>query len=144
MAYTAGVVGCFLAFGLIVIFSQELIGHEVRWGFQNQSPVFTMTLGTICFLFGLSLFGVFEVPAFGATEMDKASDKEGLLGYFLTGVFTTLIATPCSAPFLGTGMAYAFGLPALGILVFFVVAGLGLAFPFLLEIGSGRHRSYPL
>ena len=132
MVYSAGVVLSFVAFALVVIFAQELFGHEVRWGFQNQSPIFTMVLSTICFLFGLSLFGVFEVPAFGASEMDQASAKDGLIGYFLTGVFTTLIATPCSAPFLGTGMAFAFELPPLGVIGFFVVAGLGLASPFLL------------
>ena len=132
LVYSAGVVLSFVAFALVVIFAQELFGHEVRWGFQNQSPVFTMVLSTICFLFGLSLFGVFEVPAFGASEMDQASAKDGLVGYFLTGVFTTLIATPCSAPFLGTGMAFAFELPPMGVIGFFVVAGLGLASPFLL------------
>ena len=142
LVYTAGVIISFLAFGFVVIFGQELLGHEVRWGFQNQSPVFTIVLSTICFLFGLSLFGVFEVPALGANKMDEASGKEGLLGYFLTGIFTTLIATPCSAPFLGTGMAFAFELPPLGVLSFFMVAGLGLASPFLLAAFVPSFKSF--
>jgi thiol:disulfide interchange protein DsbD len=86
----------------------------------------------IVFVFGLSLFGVFEVPALGANSAAEASDKEGLAGHFLTGTFTTLLATPCSAPLLGTGMGFAFGLPAWGVFLFFAVAGLGLASPFLL------------
>ena len=97
-----------------------------------QSPVFIAFLATVVFGFGLSLLGVFEVPTIGANKMAETQNKEGNLGYFLTGVFSTLLATPCSAPFLGTGMGFAFQLEAGGILLFFAMAGLGLAFPFLI------------
>lgn len=130
--YTVGIVGSFLVLALAVVLLRSVLGLDVGWGFQFQYPGYVIALGTIVFVFGLSLFGVFEIPALGANELSQASDKEGPLGYLLTGAFATLLATPCSAPFLGTGMGFAFTLPAWGIFLFFAVAGLGLAFPFLL------------
>jgi thiol:disulfide interchange protein DsbD len=108
-----------------------MTGASVGWGFQFQYPGYVAALATIVFVFGLNLFGVFEIPTPGSNAMADASDKEGMLGYFMTGVFATLLATPCSAPFLGTGMGFAFSLPPIGVIFFFLVAGLGLAFPFL-------------
>ncbi len=132
LAYTAGVVASFLALAVAVVALRSVFSLQVGWGFQFQYPEYVAALATIVFVFGLSLFGVFEVPALGANSAAEASEKEGLLGHFLTGTFTTLLATPCSAPLLGTGMGFAFGLPAWGVLLFFAVAALGLASPFLL------------
>jgi thiol:disulfide interchange protein/DsbC/DsbD-like thiol-disulfide interchange protein len=131
-AYSAGIVASFLALAAAVVIMKTALGQDVLWGFQFQYPPYVAALATIVFAFGLSLFGVFEVPAFGANQAAQASNKDGAFGYFLTGVFATLLATPCSAPFLGTGMGFAFSLPTAGILLFFGVAGFGLAFPFLL------------
>ena len=128
---TIGVLGNFLALGAAVVILKSVMGIQVGWGFQFQAPEYVIGLGTIVFVFGLSLLGVFEVPAFGATSMASAQNKEGMLGHILTGAFATFLATPCSAPFLGTGMGFAFTLPSWGILLFFGVAGLGLAAPFL-------------
>jgi thiol:disulfide interchange protein/DsbC/DsbD-like thiol-disulfide interchange protein len=130
-AYSAGIIASFVALGLAVVLLKGVFGQSVGWGFQFQSPVYVAVLATIVFAFGLSLFGVFEVPALGANQAAQASAKEGAFGYFLTGVFATLLATPCSAPFLGTGMGFALSLPTAGVLLFFAVAGFGLAFPFL-------------
>lgn len=132
LAYTAGVVASFWALALAVILLRSTFDLQVGWGFQFQYPEYVAALATIVFVFGLSLFGVFEVPAVGANQAAEASAKEGLTGHFLTGIFTTLLATPCSAPLLGTGMGFAFGLPSWGLVLFFSVAGLGLASPFLL------------
>lgn len=131
-AYSAGIVASFLALAAAVVILKTALGQDVLWGFQFQYPPYVAALATIVFAFGLSLFGVFEVPAFGANQAAQASARDGVFGYFLTGVFATLLATPCSAPFLGTGMGFAFSLPTSGILLFFGVAGFGLAFPFLL------------
>ena len=131
LAYTGGIVASFAALAVAVVVLKGAMGMNVGWGFQFQYPGYVAALATIVFLFGLSLFGVFEIPAVGANQAAEAQDKEGVAGYFLTGVFATLLATPCSAPFLGTGMGFAFSLPSWGILLFFAVAGLGLAFPFL-------------
>ena len=132
VAYSVGIVLSFLALALVLIVLRTSLGLGVGWGFQFQYPPYVLTLASVVFLFGLSLFGVFEVPTFGATRATEASSREGAVGYLLTGVFATLLATPCSAPFLGTGMGFALGLPSWGILLFFGVAGLGLAAPFLL------------
>lgn len=132
LAYTAGIVLSFIALALVVVALKQSLGMDVGWGFQFQYPGFVIALGTIVFVFALNLFGVFEIPSPGASTLANASDREGVAGYFLTGAFATLLATPCSAPFLGTGMGFAFTLPAAGIVVFFAVAGLGLAAPFLL------------
>jgi thiol:disulfide interchange protein DsbD len=132
IGYTIGVLASFLALGGTVIIMRSVLGLEVGWGYQFQAPEYVIALATLVFVFGLSLFGVFEVPAFGASSMSAAQAKEGMAGHILTGAFATLLATPCSAPFLGTGMGFAFTLPNWGILLFFGVAGFGLAMPFLL------------
>jgi len=131
-AYSAGIVCSFLALATAVVVLRLSFGQDVLWGFQFQYPAYVAALAAIVWLFGLSLFGVFEVPALGANQAAQASTGEGTTGYFLTGVFATLLATPCSAPFLGTGMGFAFSLPTAGVLLFFAAAGLGLAFPFLI------------
>ncbi|HJN76600.1 MAG TPA: protein-disulfide reductase DsbD family protein [Myxococcota bacterium] len=130
--YTLGILASFGALALVIIVLQQFFDFQAGWGFQFQYPPYVIGLATIVFAFGLSLFGVFEIPAFGETAMSDASDKEGALGYFLTGAFATLLATPCSAPFLGTGIGFAFSLPSYLLFLFFLVAGLGLALPFLL------------
>jgi thiol:disulfide interchange protein/DsbC/DsbD-like thiol-disulfide interchange protein len=132
LAYTAGILVSFLGLGGMVIVLRTVSGIQVGWGYQFQSPVFVAVLATIVFVFGLSLFDIVDVPVFGSTTMDRAGAKKGWVGHFMTGGFATLIATPCSAPFLGTGMGFAFTLPAWGVLLFFGVAGFGLAMPFLL------------
>ena len=131
LAYSAGIVVSFVVLAVAVVLAKGAFGMQVGWGFQFQYPAYVAGLATIVFVFGLSLFGVFEVPTPGANQAASATMKDGLTGYFMTGVFTTLLATPCSAPFLGTGMGFAFGLPSWGVILFFVVAALGLASPFL-------------
>lgn len=132
VAYTLGILASFLVLAVGVVVLRESFGLSVGWGFQFQYPGYVIALGTIVFVFALNLFGVFELPTPGANTLSEASSREGLTGYFLTGTFATLLATPCSAPFLGTGMGFAFTLPAWGIALFFLAAGFGLAFPFLL------------
>ncbi len=132
LAYAAGVVLSFMALAGVVIVARTSFNLNLGWGQQFQSPGFIIVLATIVFAFGLNLFGVFEVPAFGSTQLAKAQDKEGWLGHLLSGVFATVLSTPCSAPFLGTGIGFALTLPSVGLMGFFAVAGVGLALPFLL------------
>jgi thiol:disulfide interchange protein DsbD len=132
LAYGAGVVASFLVLAIALVVLRTVFDLPVGWGFQFQYPGYVAALATIVFAFGLSLFGVFEVPAVGANQAADVAAREGLAGHFFGGVFTTLLATPCSAPFLGTGMGFAFSLPTAGVILFFAVAGLGLASPFLL------------
>ena len=130
--YSIGVLMSFWVLAASLIIIRNTFDIPVGWGFQFQYPEFVVALATVVFVFGLSLFGLFEIPAFGANAAESVSNKDGLLGHFLTGVFTTLLATPCSAPFLGTGMGFAFSLPSSGLVIFFSAAGIGLAFPFIL------------
>ena len=131
LAYTSGIVASFLALAAAVVTLQVVLKQDVGWGFQFQYPEYTAALAAIVFVFGLSLFGVFEIPAFGSNAAAGAGAKEGVVGYFFTGVFATLLATPCSAPFLGTAMGFAFAQPSAFVILFFAMAGLGLASPFI-------------
>lgn len=131
LAYTGGILASFWALAAAVVVLRTVFGIEVDWGFQFQYPPYVAALATVVFAFGLSLFGVFEIPAFGATGASAAASREGIAGYFFTGVFATLLATPCSAPFLGTAIAYAFGAPTPVLVGIFTFVALGLAAPFL-------------
>lgn len=132
LAYTGGILASFWALAGTIVAMRVVFGLQVDWGFQFQYPPYVAALATIVFAFGLSLFGVFEIPAFGVGAATEASSKEGVAGYFLTGVFATLLATPCSAPFLGTAAAFAFGAPTIVLFAIFSSVALGLAFPFLI------------
>ncbi|MBX2803930.1 MAG: thioredoxin family protein [Myxococcales bacterium] len=129
--YTAGILVSFLSMAALVAVLQVSFGMSVGWGFQFQYPAYVAALATVVFVFGLSLFGVFEIPAFGSGVANDAASKEGPLGYFAYGVFAVLLATPCSAPFLGSAIAYAFSAPPLELTLIFGMIGLGLASPFL-------------
>ena len=94
LGYTIGVLGSFLALGAAVVVLKSVMGIQVGWGFQFQSPEHVIGLGTIVFVFGLSLFGVFEVPVLGATSMASAQNKEVMLGHILTGAPATFLAPP--------------------------------------------------
>ncbi len=131
LAYTAGILSSFWVLAGAIWVIRTLVGNEVGWGFQMQYPGYVAFLVTLVFLFSLSLFGVFEVPAFGVESASELSDREGPAGYFMTGVFATLVATPCSAPILGTAIAFAFQAPMILLVLAFSLIGLGLAFPFL-------------
>ncbi|MCB9679176.1 MAG: thioredoxin family protein [Alphaproteobacteria bacterium] len=131
-AYTGGILASFWALAAAIIGLRAAFGMEVDWGFQFQYPPYVAALATIVFAFGLSLFGVFEIPAMGVSTASAAGAKEGVVGYFFTGVFATLLATPCSAPFLGTAIAFALGASTPMLFGIFTLVGLGLAAPFLL------------
>jgi thiol:disulfide interchange protein len=131
LAYTAGIVVSFWVLASVVLGLKATIGG-VGWGFQFQYPGYVAVLTSIVFAFALSMFGVFEIPAVGANHAGEAASREGLAGHFLTGVFATLLGTPCSAPFLGPAIGFAFSQSAPVTLLFFTIVGLGLAAPFLL------------
>ncbi len=130
-AYTAGILVSFWALAAGVI-AMKAVAGSVGWGFQFQSPLYVAGLGTVVFAFGLSMFGVFEVPALGAdAAAGAAASKTGLAADFMNGVFATLLATPCSAPILAPAVTFALAQPAAMNILFFTLIGLGLASPFL-------------
>ncbi len=132
LAYTGGILASFWALAGSILVLKLVFGQSVAWGFQFQYPPYVAGLAVVVFAFSLSLFGVFEIPAMGVSTASAAGAKEGPVGYFFTGVFATLLATPCSAPFLGTAIGFALGSSAPMLLGIFTMVGAGLAAPFLL------------
>ncbi|MEQ1752005.1 MAG: protein-disulfide reductase DsbD domain-containing protein, partial [Prosthecobacter sp.] len=125
LAYTFGVLVCFWALGALVI----TLGKA--WGFQLQSPGFVFGLCAFFLIFSLSMAGVFEIGASAVGVGQNLQAKHGFSGSFFSGLLAVVVATPCSAPFLGPALGYTVTLPAFQALVMFSMIGLGLASPFL-------------
>lgn len=130
-AYTLGVVLSFVALAAVLL-ALQATGREIGWGFQFQQPVFVLLLGGLLFAVGLNLLGVFEVGQGLAGMGGRLAEKEGLAGSFFTGVLATVVATPCTAPFMASAVGYALSQPAAVVLAVFTALGLGLAAPYLL------------
>ncbi len=132
LASAAGILVSFaiLAIGLIAL---KNAGHAIGWGIQFQHPWFLTFMALLVVVFACNLWGWFEfrVPGF-ASAVTKSADNQGLSGHFFSGMLATLLATPCSAPFLGTAVGFALSRGYQEILVIFLVMGLGLAIPYLL------------
>ena len=130
LAYTAGVLLSFLGLsGLLIALRSS--GAAIGWGFQLQHPGFVAALAYLFFAMGLSLSGVVE---FGTRLMgvgQSLASAEGYRGSFFTGVLAVAVASPCTAPFMGTALGYALSQPAHVALTVFAALGLGLALPFL-------------
>lgn len=131
VAYTIGILVSFLILSLTVI-AIKLSGELVGWGFQFQNPGFVIVLYSVMFVFALSMFDVLIFQAPGMSLAYQASGKSGFTGSFMSGIFAVVLATPCTAPFLGTALGFAFSQPPLIILAIFLMIGIGLAFPFLM------------
>lgn len=139
LASAAGILFSFLllAGGAIAL---KQAGLAVGWGIQFQQPLFLALMVAILVLFAGNLAGLFEIAlpqrltdlGLAGSGTAPAAKSGRLTGHFLTGVFATLLATPCSAPFLGTAVGFALSRGAAEILVVFGVMGLGLAAPYLL------------
>ena len=130
LAFTLGVVFSFLALAGFLI-ALRAGGQYLGWGFQLQSPVFVVILCILLFLFGLSLFGVFEIGT-SLTSSENYIKSTGYTGSFLSGVLATVVATPCTAPFMGTALGFAISQPAYVSLLVFTFLGLGMALPYVL------------
>ncbi|MEO6689187.1 MAG: protein-disulfide reductase DsbD [Dokdonella sp.] len=131
LAYTAGVLAAFATIGLAVI-GLRAAGQALGWGFQLQQPVFVAVLVYILFAIGLSLSGVFNIGAGLAGVGQGLSNRSGTAGDFFTGVLAVVVASPCTAPFMGSALAFAFSSSSLVALLVFLALGIGLALPFLL------------
>ncbi|MBI3586426.1 MAG: thioredoxin family protein [Ignavibacteriales bacterium] len=134
--FSLGIVASFLVLALLVIVLQ-LAGQQVGWGFQFQEPMFVIFMSLIVFAFGLSLFGVYEIrlPGAAVESISGAVAQQrgkGYLSSFSEGIFATILATPCTAPFLGTALGFAFSQPAWIILLIFFFVAFGMALPYLL------------
>lgn len=128
LVYTAGVLVSFAVLAAIL-----LAIKAGNWAFQMQDPTFIAVFVAILFAFALSLFGVFEITLPGTTRIEGAvASKHGYMSSFTYGVFAVLLGTPCTAPFLGPAMTYAFTQSGVELVVLLLTVGFGLAFPFLL------------
>ena len=130
LAYTAGVVlSCLAAAGALL--GLRAMGQALGWGFQLQSPVFVAIIAYLLFALALSLSGLVQ---FGTSIMGVGQSlavRDGYAGSFFTGVLAVVVASPCTAPFMGTALGYALVQPAGIALLVFAALGLGLALPFL-------------
>lgn len=131
IAYTVGVILSFLAIGGALVALKQA-GAVIGWGFQLQNPMVVGALAYLLFALGLNLMGFFEFGTRFANMGGKLTAKSGLTGSFFTGVLATLVATPCTAPFMGAAMGFALvQTPAISLLIF-AALGFGLALPYLL------------
>ena len=134
IAFTVGIFAWFIALALVLI-ALKSAGRDVTWGgFQFTNPYFVLVLSVIVLVFALNLFGVFEIalPQSVTRSLLSTSERRDLLGSFFQGVFATVLATPCTAPFLGTALGFAFTQSAAIILAMFVAVAAGMSAPYLL------------
>ena len=132
MAFALGILGCFAVLAFVVIFVRAT-GAQVGWGFQFQDDRFIVSISCLVFAFALNLFGVYElsVSARATQGLAKLASGQGYGSAFFQGVFATILATPCTAPFLGTASAFAFAQPSWITFLVFTFVGLGMALPYL-------------
>jgi suppressor for copper-sensitivity B len=132
LATAAGILVSFWLFAGAAIAARSA-GVAAGWGVQFQRPGFVAFLVVVVVLFCLNLWGLFEIhlPQ-SLARLGGAGPREGVAGHFASGLFATLMATPCSAPFLGTAIGFALGQEAPQILAVFTAVGLGMALPYLL------------
>ncbi len=130
LAYTAGVMAAFT--GLVgLLLGLRAAGSAVGWGFQLQSPIFVAVLAYVMLALGLNLSGVFQING-PMNAGDSLTRKSGATGAFFTGLLAVLVATPCTAPFMGAAVGFAFTQSPFTTIVIFEALALGLALPFLL------------
>ena len=143
LAYTAGVLASFAVVGGALL-ALRTGGQAVGWGFQLQSPIFVAVLAYLLFAMGLSLSGVVDLGASFAGTGGRLAGRSGLAGAFFTGALATVVATPCTAPFMGAALGYALIAPAAVAIGVFLALGLGLAAPYLVATFSpGWQRVLP-
>jgi thiol:disulfide interchange protein/DsbC/DsbD-like thiol-disulfide interchange protein len=142
-AYVAGVLVSFLAIALLLA-GLRAAGSFIGWGFQLQSPVFLTLLCWLFFLLALNLFGVFELDFLNAGFGGKLTRMAGWWGSFFTGVLAVVVASPCTAPFMGVALGFGLTQTIPVLISIFLMLGLGLAFPYLLmAIFPGAVRALP-
>ncbi len=131
LMFTAGVLTSFAALAGVLLLLRG-VGQQIGWGFQLQSPVFVLLMAYVLFAVGLSLSGVFTVGASMMGLGHGLAARSGYAGEFFTGMLTTVMATPCTAPFMATAVSVALVQPPPVAIVILLTLGLGLALPYLL------------
>ena len=143
IAYTAGVM---MTFGALVgsLLALRAAGDAIGWGFQLQSPMFVAVLAYVMLALGLNLSGVFNVGGSAMGVGQNLTAKGGMTGSFFTGLLAVVVATPCTAPFMGTAIGFALTQSPLEAILIFEALALGLAFPYLvITFAPGVARKLP-
>jgi thiol:disulfide interchange protein len=130
-AYTLGIVACFVAFASVLLIAKSG-GEAIGWGFQLQSPGLITALAYLFFVMGLSMSGLIQFGTKWMGAGQSLTQKSGLTGSFFTGVLAAVVASPCTAPFMGAALGFALTQPAYICLSVFVALGFGMALPLLL------------
>ena len=134
VAFAVGIFAWFIALAVLLI-ALKGAGRDVTWGgLQFTNAYFVLVLSVIVLMFALNLFGVFEIslPQSMTRSLLSTTERKDLLGSFFQGVFATVLATPCTAPFLGTALGFAFTQSSAIILSIFVAVAAGMSAPYLL------------
>lgn len=131
LAYSAGVIFSFMVLAIIVLIMKSG-GEKIGWGFQLQSPGFVFSMMVVMFVMALNMFGLFEFVTPGGKTLGSTQIKKGIMGDFVNGILATILSTPCSAPFLGTALTFAFTTSNFNIFLMLFFVGVGLSFPFIL------------
>jgi thiol:disulfide interchange protein len=128
--YTAGIL---VSFWILVgvLLGLRSAGSHLGWGFQFQSPIFLSLMAALLFFLGLSLAGQFEIGLTLTSAGGTLAAKQGYTGSFFTGVLAVIVATPCTAPFMGVALGYALSQTAIVTFAVFTALALGLAAPYL-------------
>jgi thiol:disulfide interchange protein/DsbC/DsbD-like thiol-disulfide interchange protein len=129
LVYTAGILASFWVL-VAVLLGLRSAGAHLGWGFQFQSPVFLSLMAGLLFFLGLSLAGQFEIGLTLTSAGGSLAAKQGYTGSFFTGVLAVIVATPCTAPFMGVAIGYALAQPAAVTFAVFTALALGLAAPY--------------
>lgn len=134
LVYALGMIGFVLAFGIASIAVRSFTNQTLGWGSQFGNSTFQIVVTSFMFALALSFLGVWEFPIPGfatGAKSTELSTRQGVTGAFAKGIITTLLATPCSGPFLGSALAVSLSQPAWVVLLIFLGVGLGMASPYL-------------
>ncbi len=131
VAFAGGVLLTFVALGLALLLLRAA-GEELGWGFQLQSPAVVTALAILFFVLALNLSGVFEFGQLVPAGLANWSAKNRIVDAFGSGVLAVIVASPCTAPFMGAALGYALGATAGITVLVFVALGLGMALPYVL------------
>jgi thiol:disulfide interchange protein/DsbC/DsbD-like thiol-disulfide interchange protein len=142
-SYAAGVLITFGALGLLLL-ALRAGGSAVGWGFQFQSPAFVAAIAWLLFAVGLNFSGLMPIGGRAAGVGQALAGREGPVGSFFTGLLAVLVASPCTAPFMGAAIAGALAASPAAALGVFLTLGLGLAAPYaVLAVIPGLARALP-
>ena len=131
LAFTAGVLAAFWALAAVMV-GLQLAGSAAGWGFQMSNPIFVYILIVFLIMFALNLFGVFEIGTSLQSMAGGVKKKSGLTGSFVTGITATIVATPCTAPFMGSALGFTSSQPPLVTVLILTMIGLGMSAPYII------------